>query len=188
MLDRRWSITACDISPEMIERAIRKFPEGVAFDVCDMRELPDYGAFQLVWALNDAVNYLLGDDDLQIALSAMGRNLSEDGLVVFDANTRRQFGEYFEGEVEEMGGERWTWRGLGSDGDIYEVELSGEGVESHHHRERYRSVPEVQAAMVAVGLTPLAAMGQSEANGPLVMAPDWDEDRDQKIVHVAGRR
>ena len=64
MLRRGWTITACDISAAMVEKAREKFPEGVTFDVCDMRELPVYGSFELVWALNDPVNYLLGDDDL----------------------------------------------------------------------------------------------------------------------------
>ena len=39
--------------------------------------------------------------------------------------------------------------------------------------------------MRAVGLAPLAAMGQSESEGGLAIVDDWDEDRDQKIVHVA---
>ena len=41
-----------------------------------MRELPVLGSFELVWALNDAANYLLGDDDLAKALTAMAANLS----------------------------------------------------------------------------------------------------------------
>ena len=54
----------------MIARAKEKESAEVEFDVRDMRELPVYGSFQLVWALNDAVNYLLGDDDLEAAFPA----------------------------------------------------------------------------------------------------------------------
>jgi SAM-dependent methyltransferase len=187
MLRRGWTITACDISAAMVEKAREKFPEGVTFDVCDMRELPVYGSFELVWALNDPVNYLLGDEDLEAALGAMKANLAPDGLLVFDTNTRRLFTELFggAGDDEMTDDERWRWRGRGGDGTVFEAEISGERIEPHLHRERHRSVEEVQAAMRAVGLTPLAAMGQSESEAGLALVEDWDEDRDHKIIHVA---
>jgi SAM-dependent methyltransferase len=185
MLRRGWTITACDISAAMVEKAREKFSEGVTFDVSDMRELPVYGSFELVWALNDPVNYLLGDDDLAAALSALGANLAADGLLVFDCNTRRLFGELF-GESDDINDDaRWKWSGHGGDGTLFEAEISGERVEPHVHRERHRSVEEVQAAMRAAGLTPLAAMGQSESEAGLALLEDWDEDRDHKIIHVA---
>ena len=186
MLRRGWTITACDISPAMVEQAREKYPEGVTFDVCDMRELPIYGSFELVWALNDPVNYLLGDDDLGAALTAMAANLADDGLLVFDCNTRRLFDELFGGSDNEKNDDgRWTWEGHGGDGTLFEAEISGERIEPHLHRERHRSVGEVQAAMRGVGLTPLAAMGQSESEAGLALVEDWDEDRDHKIIHVA---
>jgi SAM-dependent methyltransferase len=184
MLRRGWTITACDISPAMVAKAREKFPEGVTFDVRDMRKLPVYGSFELVWALNDPVNYLLGDDDLGAALSAMAANLADDGLLVFDCNTRRLFAELFGGTDAD---DRWRWEGRGGDGNFFEAQISGERVEAHLHRERHRSVEEVQAAMRGAGLTPLAAMGQSESEAGLSLVDDWDEDRDHKIIHVARR-
>jgi SAM-dependent methyltransferase len=186
MLRRGWTITACDISAAMVEKAREKFPEGVTFDVRDMRELPVYGSFELVWALNDPVNYLLGDDDLTAALTAMAANLGDDGLMVFDCNTRRLFGELF-GVEETTADGRWKWGGRGGDGTLFEAQISGERIEPHVHRERHRSVEEVQAAVRAVGLAPLAAMGQSESEAGLALVDDWDEDRDHKIIHVARR-
>lgn len=189
MLRRGWRITACDISAEMVARAREKEPRPEEIEVCDMRELPVYGSFQLVWALNDPVNYLLGDGDLDSALRAMGANLAPEGLLVFDCNTLRLFREFFGAEPDEMGGDRWAWRGLGSEGRFWEAELSGPGVRTHRHRERHHPVPEVQAAMSAAGLVPVAAMGQCEdEDDKVAIADDWDEDRDQKIVHVARRR
>jgi hypothetical protein len=155
-----------------------------------MRELPVYGNFELVWALNDPVNYLLGDDDLEIALTAMGANLAADGLLVFDCNTLRLFRENFgiAADADTMNDDaRWKWTGRGGDGTLFEAEVSGEDVDTHIHRERHRSVGEVQAAMRAVGLTPLAAMGQSESEAGLALVDDADEDRDHKIIHVARR-
>ncbi len=188
MLRRGWRITACDISAEMVARAREKEPRPEQIEVSDMRELPVYGSFQLVWALNDAVNYLLGDGDLQPALRTMGANLAPEGLLVFDCNTLRLFREFFGAEPDETGGDRWTWRGLGAEGPFWEAELSGPGVQTHRHRERHRPVAEVRAAIADAGLVPVATMGQREDDGALIIAEDWDEDRDHKILHVARRR
>jgi len=186
MLRRGWAITAVDISPAMVAKAREKFPDDIVFHVGDMRELPVYGSFELVWALNDPANYLLGDDDLATALSAMRANLAPDGLVAFDCNTRRLFREFFSRPAEETErDERFRWEGKGGDGTFFEAEMSGEGVDTHVHRERHRPVDEVQATLRAVGLEPLAAIGQHDTEVGLILADDWDEDRDHKIVHVA---
>lgn len=182
-------ILGCDISPEMVEKAREKYDgSGVELDVADMRDLPIYGpaGYELVWALNDAVNYLLGDDDLRLALESMARNVSDDGLLVFDVNTLRLFRQVYESPAD--GGELWTWEGRGQVDGIYEAELRGEGFEHHVHRERHRSVEEVQQAMRDACLEPVAAVGQRDDKGELAILDDWDEERDHKIVHVARRR
>jgi SAM-dependent methyltransferase len=187
MLDRGWRVTACDISPSMVEKAKEKFPAGVGFEVCDMRELPRLGEFDLVWALNDPVNYLVEDGDLERAFDAMGANLAPEGLLVFDCNTMRVFTEAFAAGIEEAHGDRWTWRGLGGADDIYAAEIAGEEVEAHVHRERHWPVDVIRAALAAAGLEPLAALGQRETADGIDLSPDWDEERDHKIIHVARR-
>jgi SAM-dependent methyltransferase len=188
MLRRGWEITACDISPAMVAKAKEKHPgEAIAYDVADMTRLPDYGEFQLVWALNDAVNYLVGDGDLQAALEGMRANLADDGLLVFDCNTLQLFRAGFDPGEGLKRDARWSWQGLGQVGDVYEAEVSGEGVATHIHRERHYSVPEVQRTLLNAGLQPVAAMGQREDGDELVLADSWDEERDHKIVHVARR-
>jgi SAM-dependent methyltransferase len=188
MLRRGWEITACDISPAMIAKAKEKHgDEGIAFDVADMTKLPTYGEFQLVWALNDPVNYLLADGDLQAALEAMGANLAADGLLVFDTNTLMLFRASFEPDHGLKRDARWRWEGQGESGGVYEAVVSGEGVATHVHRERHYTVPEVQRTMLNAGLQPVAALGQREDDGDLVLAEGWDEGRDHKIVHVARR-
>ncbi|HEY2054775.1 MAG TPA: class I SAM-dependent methyltransferase [Solirubrobacterales bacterium] len=188
MLRRGWEITACDISSAMVAKAKEKHAgEAIAFDVADMTKLPTYGEFQLVWALNDPINYLLVDGDLQNALEAMGANLAPDGLLVFDCNTLRLFRASFDPDEGLQRDARWNWQGLGQVGDIYEAEVSGEGVETHVHKERHYSVPEVQRTLLNAGLQPVAALGQREADGEILLADAWDEERDHKIVHVARR-
>lgn len=51
MLERGWDVTACDISPAMLERSRAKVGEAVPLSVADMRSLPEIGKFDLVWAL-----------------------------------------------------------------------------------------------------------------------------------------
>ena len=189
MLRRGWEITACDISTAMIGKAKEKFGDReITFDVADMIKLPAYGEFQLVWALNDPVNYLLGDGDLQSALERMGANLAEDGLLVFDCNTLLLFRASFEPNAGLVRDPRWRWEGLGVSGGVYEAEVSGEGVATHIHKERHYTVMEVQRTMLNAGLEPVAALGQRDDGGDLIIGDAWDEGRDHKIVHVARRR
>jgi SAM-dependent methyltransferase len=188
MLRRGWQITACDISPAMIAKAKEKHAgEAITYDVADMTRLPVYGEFQLVWALNDPVNYLVGDGDLQSALEAMGANLAPEGLLVFDCNTLMMFRTSFEPETGLVRDARWRWEGRGATGGVYEADVSGEGVASHTHKERHYTVPEVQRTMLNAGLEPVAALGQRETEGGVRLADAWDEGRDHKIIHVARR-
>jgi SAM-dependent methyltransferase len=186
MLRRGWEITACDISSAMVAKAREKHADdGITFDVTDMTELPTYGEFQLVWALNDPVNYLVADGDLQRALEKMGANLAADGLLVFDCNTLALRGSAF-GEDEGLRRDaRWQWQGRGQIDGIYEAEVSGEGIEPHTHKERHYSVPEVQRTLLNAGLQPVAALGQHDDEEGIVLSDAWDEGKDHKIVHVA---
>ena len=191
MTRRGWQITACDLSPAMAERAIANAPEGIQVEVCDMRELPVYGEFELVWALNDPVNYLLDDDDLGRALRAMAANLVPDGLLAFDCNTTKVFREQFSSlELEDLSVGEWRWEGRGEvDDQIYEAEVSGTGVRAHVHRERHWRIAEIRDALIAAGLEPLAALGQRERGvDALRLSPEPDEELDEKIIHVARRR
>src|ERR1051325_5991710 len=54
MLPRGWQVTACDISPAMLARAQKKAGHAVELIIADMLELPRFGEFDLVWALDDA--------------------------------------------------------------------------------------------------------------------------------------
>src|SRR3954469_6257261 len=66
MLERGYKVTACDISPAMVERA-QELARGTDAEVlvADARNLPALGRFDLVTSIDDALNYLLSDDDLQ---------------------------------------------------------------------------------------------------------------------------
>jgi SAM-dependent methyltransferase len=95
MLDRGYEVTACDVSAAMAARAGAKAEERARIEVCDMRWLPRLGSFDLVWCLDDAVNYLLTVADLQAALSRMCDNLDEQGVLVFDVNSICSYRSFF---------------------------------------------------------------------------------------------
>lgn len=168
MLDRGWEVTACDVAPSMLEQARAKAGDAVELSVADMRELPRLGDFDLVWALGDAVNYLLSRQELRSALSSMRRQLAPGGLLMFDTNTLRIYRTFFsETEVVDSGDRKLVWEGQVSPdvepGHICEsrfyVEEAGEVTDAHVHRQRHFSEEEVRACLDATGLTCLDVVG-----------------------------
>ncbi len=188
MLRRGWKIQGCDLSPGMIEEARQKFGDAVPLAVADLAELPTFGEFDLVWALNDVVNYLTEDGDLVRALEGMRSNLAPGGLMLFDANTLALFNSHFtEGAENEMSVGGWCWRGLSTStepGGAFEAEISGSRVETHAHRQRHHPVERVRDAIGAAGLVHLASLGQREAGGKVILTDPVDEQRDHKAIHI----
>lgn len=170
MLERGWEVTACDISPSMLERARAKAGSAAKLSVADMRKLPVFGEFDLVWALDDAVNYLLSGMELGEALSGMRANLAPGGLLMFDVNLLQTFRTFFaEVQTVERGGRRLIWRGQGSPdalpGSISEARFEVESgdaeieVETHIHRQRHFPEAEVLELIEAAGLKCLDVYG-----------------------------
>jgi SAM-dependent methyltransferase len=118
LVRRGYQVTACDISAEMLAQARRRAPDGVRLVEADMRALPDLGEFDLVTCLDDAVNYLLGDDDLPRALRSMGGLLAPGGLLIFDTNTLATYdADYGGAQVVEADDVFMCWRGHGVECD-----------------------------------------------------------------------
>ena len=170
MLERGWEVTACDISPSMLALAQAKAGAAARLSVADMRELPVFGEFDLVWALDDAVNYLLSGEELGNALSGMRANLAPGGLLMFDVNTLEAYRTFFaEVQQVERGGRRLVWRGQGSPeappGSISEARFEVErkdgssDVETHVHRQRHFPEAEVLELLEAAGLECLDVYG-----------------------------
>jgi SAM-dependent methyltransferase len=187
-LAQGWAVTGCDISPRMIEWARARGGERAALHVADMRALPRLGEFDLVWAVNDAVNYLLEVSELQAALAGMRRNLAPGGVVLFDLNTLAAYRSFFAEEVVvERGGRRFVWRGLGSaddasPGSIFEASFDGEGVgvEAHTHRQRHFPEAEVLTAAKAAGLKSVEVAGERAGE----LEQGIEEDVHTKAVYV----
>jgi len=188
MLRRGWEIQGCDVSTAMLEQAKRKHGDEVPLAVADARDLPVFGEFELVWALNDVVNYLTADGDLERALAGMRSNLAADGMVLFDSNTLSLFrADFASGDSATMSVGEWRWNGISNaiePGGTYEAQVSGGGVETHVHRERHYPPETVRATMETAGLECLAALGQQEKDGRILLVDPLDEMRDHKIVYI----
>jgi SAM-dependent methyltransferase len=112
MLARGYDVTACDISPGMVERAREAGGDGADVFVADARELPDVGPFDLTIALDDALNYLLSDEELAMVFDGAARNLRPGGLLVFDLNSLLTYRQFFTRDVAtEVGDAFFCWRG-----------------------------------------------------------------------------
>ncbi|HEV2790094.1 MAG TPA: class I SAM-dependent methyltransferase [Solirubrobacterales bacterium] len=188
-LRRGFQVTACDVSPRMIEIAQAKLGSEADLRVVDMRDMPCLGRFDLVWALNDSVNYLLSRDELVAALTGMALNLAENGLALFDLNTLAGYrGLFCESLTVEDASGSMKWRGLTDPmalrpGAICEASYTVEGSERDEtlHRQRHFSSEEIFAALRRAGLSAKGTYG--ELDGRLFQP--LDEDLHTKAVYLA---
>jgi SAM-dependent methyltransferase len=183
---RGWSVLGCDVSPAMIEVAREKVGDSVRLEVADARALPIYGSFDLVWALNDTLNYLLGPEELRSALEGMKANLAAGGVLLFDLNTISTFRLSFVGRHSRESEPPMAWVGLEEDiepGSTCEAQLEVVGDPStiHVHRQHHFPEAEVLAAIDRAGLSCLEVWGdfEGEQEQPL------DEKRHQKAIYIA---
>jgi SAM-dependent methyltransferase len=198
LLGRGWRVTACDISPSMIAFAREKAGEEVRIEVADMREMPDFGSFDLAICIDDAVNYLHSREELEATLRGIAANLRPDGVVVFDSNTVANYRGFFAEQFEMEGdGVTMIWEGLTptdfGPGEIAEARfavepLDPEGdrptIEPETHRQRHHPEAEVLAAIAGAGLE----LGGLYGHGPdgVPHQPMSEEDH-TKAIYVARR-
>jgi SAM-dependent methyltransferase len=191
LLRRGWRVHGCDLSPAMLERAADEGDEEVRLDVADMRELPEFGSFDLVLSLNDSVNYLLEDDDLVLALAGMRANLADDGLLILDVNSCSTYATgYSETREVEHDGSRWVWTGRGEVAPyVFEAQIEGDRLDKPiQHLERFRSQGDVLAAMRSVGIEMRAVLGMYELDGEVVLSAPPDEERDYKLIFIGAAK
>jgi SAM-dependent methyltransferase len=195
MLPLGWQVTGCDISPAMIELAREKAGDGAELSVADMLDLPRFGEFDLVWALDDAINYLLSVEELTTAMVGMRENLSPTGLMLFDVNCLPAYRTFFaEQSVVERGGRKLVWNGLAAadvgPGSICESHLEGadEGGESTGeapimtHRQRHFPEADVLTAFERAGMECLDVYGHGLDGIP---RQPLDESIHTKAIYIA---
>ncbi len=195
MLDQGWKVTACDISPSMVEFARAKAGGNVRIEIADMRELPVYGSFDLVCCLDDAVNYLHSRAELEQALRGMAANMAPHALLIFDSNTVITYRGFFAEQFEmEMNGRRLIWDGHEDEdfapGEIAEATFAveplepgtGPSIPPEQHRQRHHPEAEVRAALEAAGLELVDLYGHHHDG---VFHQPMDEAVHTKAIYVA---
>jgi SAM-dependent methyltransferase len=195
-LERGYEVTACDISPEMVELARLKAP-GVEPFVADMRALGRLGSFDLVTCLDDSVNYLLDDGELEAALASFAVNLAPDGVLVFDVNTVSTYRTTFARDAIVDGeGLYLAWHGecTGDEGPgclaglvieaFRELESGLYERVSTRHTQRHHPRDDVEAALAGAGLALAGVFGQLPDGSLDELA---DEDLHHKLVYFAQR-
>jgi SAM-dependent methyltransferase len=195
-LERGWSVTACDISARMLERAAEKAAGRATLAVHDVRRLPVLGEFDLVLCLDDAMNYLLGEDEVRAAVAGLAANLSAGGVLVFDANTLRAYRSFFATTTVVRPPRRFlAWEGRADPGfgpgEIAEAELTaferagaGWARTGSTHRQRHHPEDVIRAALAAAGLAAVQVHGM-QLDGSV--RPGLDELRSTKALYIARR-
>jgi SAM-dependent methyltransferase len=196
LLERGYEVTACDLSPRMVEAARRRVclpPERVF--VADMRRLPRLPAFDAVTALDDAVNYLTTSGDVKAAFSAVRGVLRPGGLFVFDVNSLSTYLNSFTGESSrQCDGLVFHWRGKRprspEPGALFSATIEvippadrGQPATSRHVQRHY-DVRALRTLLTEAGLQTLEVFGQS--TGARLSTPA-DESRHSKLLFVAQR-
>lgn len=198
MLARGYEVTACDISPAMVALAREAAGNGAEVIVADARDLPVLGRFDLVTSLDDALNYLLTDDELGMAFGSIARNVRPGGLFVFDLNSLYTYRHYFARDMAlEVGGAFFCWRGEGDAADIRPGAISSSVVEvfatddgdcyrrhSSRHVQRHHPPELVERLLTGAGFELLERRGQ--ITGARI-DPVGDEDLHVKLVYFARR-
>ncbi len=191
MLARGWEVTGCDVSSAMLERAREKAGGAARLEIADMRELPRFGAFDLVWALGDAINYLLSDDELIAAFVGMRDNLTPPGLLVFDLNALPVYRTFFaERHVVERDGMRLVWTGRAGPNvearsiceAAFEIQDEGSNASAQLHRQRHFPEADVLAALDSTGLECLGVFGHDRDGVP---KQPLDEAIHTKAIYIA---
>jgi SAM-dependent methyltransferase len=194
MLARGYAVTGVDISPAMVARAEAKLGGRAALHVADMRSLPVFGAFDLVWCLCDGINYLLSDDELVAAFAGMRRNLAPGGVVAFDTVGLGAMRAMYS-SIHVVSGEDDVviYRGAGpadlADGGcaeaVFEHLRRVDGAwrsTAAVHRQRHHPVPVLHAALERAGLEPVGTWGIDAACVP---TQPVDDQRHHKHVTLA---
>lgn len=194
-LARGYDVTACDLSPAMLERAVARAGGRARLLEADMRELPDLGTFDLVCVLDDAVNYLDTAEELVATLRGVARNLHPDGVLVFDTNTLFPYRSFFaEPGIVRDGEALLVWDGHANadfePGEACSAELhaftpEADGRWSHAlsvHRQRHHPEPVVRDALARAGFAWAEVHGM-HLDGSA--EPGLDEVVNSKAVYVA---
>jgi SAM-dependent methyltransferase len=191
LLRRGYELSACDLAPAMVRRAQMRLGSRADVFVSDMRSLPTERTYALLTCLDDAVNYLVMEDDLAVAMRSFASVLEPGGLAIFDLNTSRTYAEHFQSGCEYIvAGGKLRWRGYGQAPDgtytavVEPIRASGGRGQPSVHVQRHHPPEAVQRACATAGLDVITIHGQSSGG---VLHDGFDEHLHTKLLYVVVR-
>lgn len=197
LLRRGYEVTACDISPAMVHQARLKATEAEVF-VADMRSLGSVGSFDLVTCLDDALNYLIDEEEMLGGLRGVRENLAPCGIALWDLNSLCMYRTAFASDwVCEREGFFIAWQG-GAAGDFAPAAIAEATVDvfasgrrgrewrrrRSTHRQRHWPVSAIAEIAARAGLQLVEVRGQHRGAR---LDHFVDEELHTKIVFVARR-
>lgn len=168
-----WTVTGVDASEDMLERARAVATEegrDVRFERQDMRELSLGGTFDVIVCLFDAIGYAISDDGVIQTLSAIRQHLEPEGVFIFEMWHAPAMLLHHEPvrvrRIEDQGGREivriseTTVDALSSTATVNFTffvpdDDSAYSRYEESHRNRFFSVPEMEALLEAAGLNAL---------------------------------
>jgi SAM-dependent methyltransferase len=196
-LEHGFDVTACDFSTAMLAEATRSAPAARLVHA-DIRALPDLGRFDLVTCFDDALNYLLTDDELEAAFEGMRRSLEPDGVAIFDLNSLLAYRTTFAADgVTAHGDLVFAWHGCCSPDappgceavaelDVFEPAAPGLYSRARvAHRQRHFPRERVEALLRRAGLECVSVRGVLP---DCSLAAPADEAVHPKVVYTARHR
>jgi len=195
MLARGYDVVGIDVSDGMLSAARQRLGPDVRLERADMRALPAFGHFDLVWSVGDAVNCLLSEADLVDAFAGFARNLAPGGVVVFDVQTLVSFRALYSSLLvaHDADGVVIFEGRAHSDlaaGSVAEAQVDRLQPEMRPfwsrtralHRQRHHPRDRLEAALAAAGLRCAAVWGTDAAGAS---EQPLDELRHNKAVYIA---
>jgi SAM-dependent methyltransferase len=191
-----YRVSACDLSPQMVELARSRLGDAASLFVADMRTLPPVGPFDVAFCLDDAINYLLSDEDLKAAMCSIASVLRPGGLLVFDTNSLATYRGAFARDVISDAGDRlFCWRGQGSEQaapgeaatatlEIFQRAGDRWSRATSVHHQRHHPMAALEAALTVAGLRSLATVGLVVGGR---LTDRADETVHPKLVHFAAK-
>lgn len=197
LLERGYEVTGCDISPAMVEIA-RERAGAADVLVADARDLPVLGRFDLVTSLDDALNYVLSDEELGMTFAGIARNLRPGGLFVFDLTALAGYRRFFTRDMAmEDGRAFFCWRGQADAAKTVPGSIVGSVIEvfstddgecwrrlSSRHVQRHHPPEVVERLLSAAGFELLSRRGQMTG---AQIDPVGDDEHHSKLVYFARR-
>lgn len=137
-----YKVSALDLSSRMVEEAKKKDIENkIDFACQDMKDLSNYGLFDVITCLCDSFNYILSKDEVVAFFKEVHDHLNEKGLFFFDTHSLDRITE-FEEEYNETGAFEdceFQWSIMSEDDWVYQdfaFYLPDGSISQEHHIQR----------------------------------------------------